>query len=354
MHHSYFCIHLCKPYNLCLLADRKHSYINRRISQKKTKGFPPQDTEGTKKNLSHSFTAVRFSENMEVFIRLACAFWPGPVKIFAPVRMCTKNSDTKTATQSTSEKLMSLNGNDNSVPPPSSSNSNLQNDGKGGSVMVKKMIDKGDPFPIFPSKVLSTHTNLFGRRSENEMPLFIGFRCPSHPLTNRVLKEAYSNGTIKGKKPHGKGNHRRRLQGAIFGSPIHGQRLNCHAETAMDVCTNIISHTQHQCEEEVDRQTVYVLNGEDKREIFHVSACQFSNVESVSLVINTLNRTVSIIRPLTSCGKKASPDSSSGITVETVELAIHICKPCEGEILKSMIVASVMRRWKVLEFTSCQ
>ena len=63
----------------------------------------------------------------------------------------------------------------------------------------------------------------------------------------------------------------------------------------MNVCTNIISNPHHKTKEDVDRQTVYVLNGEDAREFFHVPAYQVGNVESILLVINPHNRTVSII-----------------------------------------------------------
>jgi len=63
----------------------------------------------------------------------------------------------------------------------------------------------------------------------------------------------------------------------------------------MDVCTNIISNIYHKTEEDVERRTVYVLNGEDAREFFHVPTCQVGNAESILLVINPHDRTVSII-----------------------------------------------------------
>ena len=64
----------------------------------------------------------------------------------------------------------------------------------------------------------------------------------------------------------------------------------------MDVCKNIISNPYHKTKEDVERQTLYVLNGEYAREFFHVPTYQVGNVESIFLVINPHNRTVSILR----------------------------------------------------------
>jgi len=55
------------------------------------------------------------------------------------------------------------------------------------------------------------------------------------------------------------------LQGTIFGTTSLENRANHHPIIVMDVCTNIISNPRHKTEEEVERQTVYVLNGEDAR-----------------------------------------------------------------------------------------
>lgn len=148
-------------------------------------------------------------------------------------------------------------------------------------------------------------------------------------------------------------NENKCLQGAIFGSTSLGNSANRYPRTAMEVCTNIIANPPHKTNKEAERETVYVLNGEDKREIFHVPACQFSNAESISLVINNLNRTVSIIRDgsskLLSQGDRNSKSSSFGLTVRGVQQAIHVCKSDCDLKLKSKIVASVMRKWKVLE-----
>jgi len=79
---------------------------------------------------------------------------------------------------------------------------------------------------------------------------------------------------------------------------------------AMDAYTNIISNPHHKTEEDIERRTVYVLNGEDAREFFHVPAYQVGNAESILLVINPHGRTVSIIRDgpykSVSCGDTVS------------------------------------------------
>lgn len=304
-------------------------------------------------------TAVTFSESMEVFNRLADSFWPGPVKIFAPVRMRTpKILDTKIETRSTSEKPMALNS--DCVPSPSS----IRPISQDSSVIPKDLEKRGnlytpDAVPIFPTSVLATQSSLLVTQSEKKGSYFVGFRCPSHPLANRILTEAYISRTMKGKRGHEMKNDVRRLQGAIFGSSScsrhHAYR---QPRTAMDVCTNLLLNQQHKSEQEVKKKTVYVLNGEDKREIFHVPACQFSSTESVSLVINCVNRTVSIIRDGPSHkgvnhGGETLRDSSVGITVENVQQALHVCKTGEDKKLKSKIVASVMRRWTVHEGLSC-
>jgi len=78
----------------------------------------------------------------------------------------------------------------------------------------------------------------------------------------------------------------------------------------MYLCTNIISNPHHNTEEEAERRIVYVFNSDDARDFFHILACQFINAGSIFLVINSLNRTVSIIRDgpykYVSCGDAVS------------------------------------------------
>merc|ERR1719491_2075826 len=239
---------------------------------------------------------------------------------------------------------MALDGN---CAPSLSISSSISQD---TSTILKDIKKKGsiyapDAVPIFPTSALATYYSLLGTKSEKKVSYFVGFRCPSHPLANRILTEAYVNKSMKSKRGHEKKNDLRRLQGAIFGSSSCS-RHHTHRQprTAMDVCTNLLSHQHHKTEEEVKRQTVYVLNGEDKREIFHVPACQFSSTESVSLVINCISRTVSIIRdgPYNkgiNCGGKISKDSSTRITAENVKQALHMCKTGDDKKLKTKIVA---------------
>ena len=74
-----------------------------------------------------------------------------------------------------------------------------------------------------------------------------------------------------------------------------GNHENHHPRMVMDLCTNIILNPHHNTEEELERRTVYVFNGEDEREIFHVPPFQFSDAGSILLVVNSINRTISII-----------------------------------------------------------
>jgi len=84
--------------------------------------------------------------------------------------------------------------------------------------------------------------------------------------------------------------------GCHFGTMFLGNHSNHHPITVIGLCTNIISNPHHNTEEEVERRIVYVFNGDDARGIFHIPACQFSDAGYILLVINSLNRTVSIIR----------------------------------------------------------
>lgn len=320
-----------------------------------SKDCPVSNKKETKSRQCHPLTAVTFSESMEVFNRLACSFWPGPVQIFAPVRMRSpKRFDAKKEIRYPSEKPMALTSDCTSSSSSSSLNSQdsseiLKDEGN------KESLNAPDAIPIFPTAALTTQCSLLGTKSEKKDTYFVGFRCPSHPLANRILTEAYATKNIQGKKK----NEIKHLRGAIFGSSSCFSHCGYRQpRTAMDVCTNLLSHQHHKCEEKAERQTVYVLNGEDKREIFHVPACQFSSAESISLVINFVNRTVSIVRDgppnkgMNSEGK-VSIDSSAGITTENVKKALHVCKTDKNRRLKSKIVASVMRRWKVHEYPSC-
>ena len=179
---------------------------------------------------------------------------------------------------------------------------------------------------------------------------YIGVSNSSHPLTNRLVKEASSDDRFIVAMPTFRSS---------AGSPIH------YMTKADEVC----SHYSTQISTE--KQTVHVLNGEDKREPFSVPTCHYGKPLAYSLWINDSLRTI-FIRGMT----PIPTDDSTKATVIRAMLssnddAANTVTPANAKVAPSAdldktrqeeesdrlrnrnrVMAAVLRQWKVVELRS--
>lgn len=188
-------------------------------------------------------------------------------------------------------------------------------------------------------------------------------RCPSHPLARRVLDEVYG----------ARGGRNSILPNAVVGFnaliPTHssysakveessgddtpGTQTNEHKShpplpptTAKGVCSQLLNSEQmhmSQTSPETHATTVYVLNGEDKREMFSVPTCQFKYEAPVSLVINDRRRTIRIVRQ----------SQHKGVTVDvrSSDVLAALLRQPKGPGKNSTnveVVTAVLRKWTVV------
>jgi hypothetical protein len=391
----------------------------------------PLPLEGSIQEQKHTLTAVTFSESYEVLNRLSSAFWPGPVVIYAPIRTRRRKAST---VSDTVEEGGTPSQNDNNLSLCSSSSSyqgstsysslqSLSSDynekdqlGSIGQTNTCKLpasfpdvYDEEDAIPILPSSVLTTVSNLLGKgHDSNHETHFVGMRCPSHPLTRRVLCAAYTSAQStrkslpsqesKGESSPSRANVSKVLKGAIvgfssvtpqFSSPPKDQIINnqnlltsslpSFLMNSVDVCKSLesvpvssLDDTQKSISFDSNgfqsgsaptslSQTVHVLNGEDQREMFNVPTCQYGQSPSVALVVDCSTRTVHILKDVP---KEVDSTRQSGVqnqhyynsfnvTVGDVTRALrHIKQEKENGksgSVKMKVIATVLAKWNVVE-----
>ena len=291
---------------------------------------------------NNKFTAVTFSESYEVLERLTSVFWPGPITIFAPVKRLRARSFTakspgkitrnmKHHATSSCSSLTSLTSESSDDQPPTLSTNEHE---------------CGETSPILPLSALTQKSALFQSTNDEDDTQFIGMRCPSHPLARRVLAEVYNEQDDT--KAHTPQKARKRIPGAVLGfnASIEGPLpFSCR-----DVCSNLLSiqDSQKLATNGTYKPTVHVMNGEDRREMFYVPACQYGQSSSVSLVIDAPNRKVFILRTNSHLsGNEPSPDV--GTSIEGVRRALHHEIADEPGSVKSKAITAVMRKWQVCE-----
>ena len=145
---------------------------------------------------------------------------------------------------------------------------------------------------------------------------YVGVSNPSHPLTNRLLKEAASEERVV--------------------VAIPSLRSAQYMTKAADVC----SHYASQFCTDKDKHAIHVLNGEDKRELFSVPTCQYEKPCNYSLWIDDSCRTVYI---------RGIQDDT--LTARHVLRAILSAAPTQDERLKNRnrVITAVLRKWKVVD-----
>lgn len=177
---------------------------------------------------------------------------------------------------------------------------------------------------------------MYVRTDSNSLPVqssssdgktYVGVSNPSHPLTNRLLKEASSASRI------------------VVGKPafrtitnVGKNNSNAYMTKAAEVCNHYASQFF------TEKQTVHVLNGEDKRELFSVPTCQYGGPCSYSLWIDESCRTVYI---------RGKHDVPTVMRERSILRAIGSVSASPGQDERAMhrlrVMTAVLRKWKVVD-----
>jgi len=96
----------------------------------------------------------------------------------------------------------------------------------------------------------------------------------------------------------------------------------------------------------VEGGSVFIVNGEDNREMFSVPTCQYGKSHPISLVIDGDNKTIHLIRH--------AKDQASPVTKDSVYSAL--IKPDTNNKEKKgdtssidRVISAVLSRWKIVE-----
>jgi len=435
-----------KPAPLAPTAESSQAQTSHRNSPTKdenkasSSSDPKEATDKTPRQRMRP--AVTFSESREVLDRLAAAFWPGPAVVYAPVKVRRAGGSTRGSVSANFKaarggaRASSTSGGEESVEEGGGGGG-----GRGNDAASASSRDAGQEFaPILPRGALvSVPTSLLAPSSPQEVHsqasapapqakaspgdesrpplpnrgcdkepessrLFVGMRCPSHPLARRVLAEVYASSSCAsssasiqgGGTPSKRGSYSSGSGGpsvAVVGfdasvpsfpaTSHQGVRGSPPPTTARDVCASLLSSASSAStgdEAPSATTTVHVLNGEDKREIFSVPTCQYgADPPPPALLIDDETRTIHILvadnstlsgaRGQGAQGQKSNKQRVPEIRREDVRRAL--LKPASlpeasasttkdtmaarearaGEEDKRRVMAAALSRWNVVAVT---
>jgi len=315
-------------------------------------------TPGNTTNTQKKLCAANFSESREVFLRLSSKFWPGPVIFNVQVR-ALGGEDLISPFEN--EKMMSTSTSMTSLPSLLSSTGDLVAAGKTSPTPISAAA-----LPILPESALIPAAELLpaqGGVSQDDDRYFVSMRCPSHPLSQKILKEIYhgpssrlntSSPTVAPSQSTeslisissmddsngSKSNSRPRSRSiAVVGCEVPtGCSISSSATTAADV-DKVMSTKKKD-------GSVFIVNGEDNREMFSVPTCQYGKSHPISLVIDGDNKTIHLIRH--------AKDQASPVTKDSVYSAL--IKPDTNNKEKKgdtssidRVISAVLSRWKIVE-----
>lgn len=349
-----------------LLYIHRPDYADNYVSFSKLKTFVykqqlPIETQDQKKDeeTKNKFTAVTFSESREVMRRLTSAFWPGPITIFAPAqrvrsRSRSSNSFTSQASKvSVSEQEATrkiphiITSSCSSLTSLASESVECDTDDQ-PPILSTNDDDTEDTSPILPVSALRSLNSLLGKDESDDDTYCIGMRCPSHPLACRILAEVY--GEKDEKKIHPKA--RRRIPGAVVGFNASIPITAPLPYSCKDVCSSLLFVQNHHkltsTDPGVQKPTVHVMNGEDRREMFFVPTCQYGQSSSLSLVIDAPNRTIHLLRDKSYLNSKKN-NADFDLKAEDIVRALRHRSEDEPGCVKSKAITGVMQKWKVCE-----
>ena len=188
---------------------------------------------------SSNHTTKSISEEREVMERLMSAFWPGPTPIYAPAKQVLLTCTAATSTTDT--------------PPTKKQRIEPNNNKKYTHRKSFPILPKSTLIPysrLLPQSTSSSSTttttatndddnNNNTKHSNNKSNIaateqyFVGMRCPSHPLSRRLLGEFYFD---KEQKQHNNHRHSKtKLSGVIIG-------FNALPSTSSTTSKDVVSH----------------------------------------------------------------------------------------------------------------
>ena len=307
---SVYLFHPAQAYNFVSFSARK-KFLYKSRSESNESSTSASNSDG-----SALLSAVSFSESHEVLNRLSSAFWPGFVTIYAPVR----TRRLKASSICSNDDKNNLRGHGSTDSLTSFSSLSSEETGTDFSDLLAST-------PVVPDSILHSNEDLMlpVTRDERGQKCYVGMRCPSHPIARKILLQSY--GQSEGKLTS-------RLKGAIIGIDS--------SKTCRDVCENLHST-------KMANTRVHVVNGEDCREQFSVPPCQFGDLPSVSLVIDTPSRTVYLLRDTSQHEKDPKPATPSYFDVTMHQVSNALCQSIDCKNVKNRVMAAVMSKWKVAE-----
>lgn len=291
------------------------------FSNRKTFIFNPNGSQS-------SPLKITISESHEVLNRLSSAFWPGTITIFAPIRSRSHTISRDESLNLSEEERQSRVDGHGSMSSFASLNS-LTSEDNDTSEDASEMATK--EVPVLPDSILRSGHEL-SILEDGPQQEFIAMRCPSHPLARKILSETYAESEKHIGRP---------LKGAIIGTDFCSTQKTCK-----DVCKTMSSLKQ----EFKNDHTVHVVNGEDRLELFSVPPCQFSDLPSVSLIIDAPHREVILMRCVdkmnTNSNQRSEGNDDFDVGVGNVFRALlHV----NSDSIKARAIAAVMAKWNVRE-----
>ena len=349
-------------------------------------------------------SAANFSESREAFLRLASKFWPGPVAIHVRVRTLGGEEDVDGLNLLSRAKAPGGEGGDpsSSMSSSSSPSSSMIASFPKVPMSIGDLVPEGGVSVLPKSVLLSASRLLTGRDASNidndggdleerREAYFVGMRCPSHPLSRKILNEAYRGGgggaapaharakvshsesseslASAGSSSMGNAARARATSIAIVGHAVPGSATCADggaartpgATTAEDVVRSMSSAV-------VNRQSagrIVIVDGEDNRESFSVPTCQYGEVHPVSLVVDGDSRTVHLIRrddaPVVT-RKDEADGISDGTILSEASVLRALLKPASFHSLDAIIekkgdgtgtidrvITAALSRWKIQE-----
>lgn len=317
---SVYLQHPIQAYNFVAFSSNKTFMYEQRSSSSESE---------THTSIDRSPFKITFSESHEVLNRLSSAFWPGTVTIFAPVRTRRlKNRRYHSSSEEGGEHVL-INGHE-SMTSLSSIISLASEESEDSNHGVKVATPS---IPIVPNSVLCSERELHISGGGDEK-IFIGMRCPSHPIAKKILSETYAQEEGKLANP---------LKGAIIGMNIPTSEKTCRG-----VCAELRSFVFEGDNKINEIPIINVMNGEDCCENFSVPPCQFGELPSVSLVIDTPRRSIVLLRSGVDSVSAKIPAAAFNFDVRAEKVKHVLCNLHNGGV-KSRAIAAVMSKWSITE-----
>ena len=350
----------------------------------------------------HKVHAASFCESREAFLRLASKFWPGPVVFHVKARMLGEQEKGNASSHLSKKQSSPSFGSLPSLP----SMGDLKSAGDSASSKI-------DSVSILPASVLTPASHLkTSQEGQETESYFVAMQCPSHPLAQKILNEAYRGSASKtgslnqvshspssnslasmssmDDEKAGK-NGRARSTIAVVGNMVPGMKapasdsakLDTNASKQMYISkagattaegvSKVIAARVAPTSQQDHGGRIVVVNGEDNRETFTVPTCQYGKPYPVSLVVDGENRTIHLIHRCHPDTKETTkgPEKSNIVTKHSVYRALvqpasarrrhsfnrssslDSIKEQKGDSSTSIdrVITAVLSRWKVQEST---